>query len=277
VTETADLRTAGVRARARRAAVLLAVVLALTAFLGHAAPATAQTPPPETPQPEVSIDIGSVDKKPSSIVVVIVLITLIAVAPALLLMMTSFTRIIVVLGLLRNALGIQQLPPNQVVVGLALFLKFFVMGPTLKIVNETALQPMLHGEIDQSEAMKRAEVPIKTFMLDNTRPSELGLFVDLADQENGDQAMPEHPEELPLTVIVPAFVLSELKTAFIIGFVIFIPFLVIDMLVSSTLMSMGMMMLPPVLVSLPFKILLFVVVDGWTLVVESLVRSFNTG
>jgi len=218
----------------------------------------------------VSIDIGGALKSPSESVTIIVLLTLISVAPSLLIMMTSFTRTVIVLSLTRNAMGVQTIPPNQVVVGLALFLSLFIMGPTLNKVNHDALQPYLKGTITQGQAIKAAETPIKGWMLKQTRQSELAVFVD-----QPGQVKPKTPSDIGLTTLIPAFLLSEIKTAFIMGFVIFIPFLVIDLIVSSTLMSMGMMMLPPVLVSLPFKILLFVLVDGWGLVVQSLLKSFR--
>ncbi len=280
----------------RRALVTACVVLAMFAgFTATARHASAQvTPPtaplaPETPTPGVdsddtvvdetndatiTLDVGDVDgngeNEPNQSVVIILLLTLLAVAPALLMMFTSFTRIVIVLSLTRNALGLTAIPPNQVVVGLSIFISFFVMAPTLTEINEDALQPMLDGELTYSEAWDIAQVPLKEFMLAQTRSSELNLFI----KASGEPA-PENREDVSMVTLVPAFVLSEIKTAFIIGFVIFIPFLIIDLVVSSALMSMGMFMLPPVLVSLPFKLLLFVMVDGWSLVVESLITSFN--
>lgn len=225
----------------------------------------------------IQIDLGDLTgtetaegEKPGQSVLIILLLTLLAVAPALLVMLTSFTRIVIVLSLVRNALGLQAIPPNQVVVGLALFLSLFVMLPTLSEMNDKALQPLLEGDITQGEAYERASDPLRTFMLKQTRKGELALFVDASGEER-----PAKPEDVSMASLVPAFILSELKTAFIIGFVVFIPFLVIDLVVSSSLMSMGMFMLPPVLVSLPFKLLLFVMVDGWALVVRSLITSFN--
>lgn len=202
---------------------------------------------------------------------IILLITVISVAPALLVLMTSFTRIVIVLGFVRTSLGTQQMPPNQVLVGLALFLTLFIMAPTFSAMNETALQPYLKGDITQSQALDKASVPIKTFMFSHTREKDLLLFMKYTKMEK-----PKNYQDIPLTVMVPAYAISELKTAFQMGFMIFIPFLVIDIVVSSTLMAMGMMMLPPVMISLPFKILLFVLVDGWYLVVKSLLLSFNT-
>ena len=218
----------------------------------------------------ISLDVGGEEGKPSQSLLIIILLTLLAVAPALMIMLTSFTRIVIVLSLTRNALGLQGVPPNQVLVGLALFLSLFVMGPTLSKINEEALQPMLKGDIGQQEAYDVAIVPLRSFMMEQTRPDELAMFVSASTNEK-----PSTPADVTLSALIPAFILSELKTAFIIGFIIFIPFLVIDMVVSSSLMSMGMMMLPPVLVSLPFKLLLFVLVDGWALVTKSLLTSFG--
>jgi flagellar biosynthetic protein FliP len=232
------------------------------------------TPAPGSDDATISIDFGDLDgtgeKKPGQSVVIILLLTVIAIAPALMVMLTSFTRIVIVLSLTRNALGLPSIPPNQVVIGLALFLSLFVMAPTLSEINEKALQPLLDGKIEYSEAYERAQGPLRAFMLEQTRRGELNLFINAAGGER-----PETRENIKLSTLIPAFVLSELKTAFIIGFVIFVPFLIIDLVVSSTLMSMGMFMLPPVLVSLPFKLLLFVMVDGWALVVSSLITSFR--
>jgi flagellar biosynthetic protein FliP len=218
----------------------------------------------------ISLDLDGVGNKPSQSLMIIVLITLLSVAPALLIMMTGFTRIVIVLSLTRNALGLHTIPPNQVIVGLAMFLSFFVMSPTFSDINRDAIQPLLKGEKTQSQAYESAVTPLRTFMLKQTRKGELAMFTAAA---NGGQR-PEKPEDVGLAALIPAFILSELKTAFIIGFVVFIPFLVIDIVVSSSLMSMGMMMLPPVFVSLPFKLLLFVMVDGWGLIVRSLLKSF---
>lgn len=223
----------------------------------------------------INIDFGNLDgakegEKPGQSVIIILLLSLLAVAPALLIMLTSFTRIVIVLSLTRNALGLTTIPPNQVVIGLSLFLSLFVMLPTLSQVNDTALKPLLDGDLTTKEAYDKAQGPIRDFMLDQTRDGELNLFIKASRSET-----PETRDDVSLATLVPAFVLSELKTAFIIGFVVFVPFLIIDLVVSSTLMSMGMFMLPPILVSLPFKLLLFVMVDGWALVVKSLVTSFN--
>lgn len=208
----------------------------------------------------------------SDVVKMILIMTMISLAPFILLMMTCFTRIIIVFSFLRSALGLQQTPPNQVLVGLALFITFFIMQPVLAQVNETALQPYNDGLIETQEFLDRAAVPMKEFMLKQTTTKEVQLFKDLSADE--DIAAME-ANELPLHIVVPAFITSELKRAFLIGFLLYIPFLIIDMIVSSTLMSMGMIMLPPVMISLPFKILLFVVVDGWALLVKTLVMTYN--
>ena len=198
------------------------------------------------------------------------LMTLMALAPALILMMTSFTRIVVVLHFLRQAMGTNQVPPAQLVIGLALILTFFVMQPTLNAVNETALRPYMEKQIDQKTALQNAAQPFKDFMLRQVREKDLALFVNLSGQSK-----PENMADIGLAVLVPAFVISELRISFQIGFVLYLPFLIIDMVVSSVLLAMGMMMLPPVMISLPFKILLFVMADGWYLLVESLVKSFH--
>ncbi|MCB1907751.1 MAG: flagellar type III secretion system pore protein FliP [Rhodocyclaceae bacterium] len=200
----------------------------------------------------------------------LVLLTLLSFIPAAVLMMTSFTRIIIVFSLLRQAMGTQTSPPNQVLLGLSLFLTFFVMSPVAERVYTSAFLPLSENTIGLEEALGRASVPVKSFMLDQVREPDLELFASLARTEPVNKA-----EDLPLRVVIPAFVTSELKTAFQIGFIVFLPFLIIDMVVASVLMSMGMMMMSPVIVSLPFKIMLFVLVDGWTLLVGSLVRSFG--
>ncbi|QID19736.1 flagellar type III secretion system pore protein FliP [Nitrogeniibacter mangrovi] len=199
----------------------------------------------------------------------LVLLTSLTFLPAVLLMMTSFTRLIIVFSLLRHALGTQTSPPNQIIIGMALFLSFFIMGPTLEQVYDNAYLPLTQDTITFQEATTRAAVPMKAFMLKQVREPDLNLFAGMAKVPPVDKA-----EDLPMKVIVPAFVTSELKTAFQIGFIVFIPFLIIDMVVASVLMSMGMMMMSPVIVSLPFKIMLFVLVDGWTLLIGSLVQSF---
>nr|WP_242831123.1 flagellar type III secretion system pore protein FliP [Desulfosporosinus meridiei] len=219
----------------------------------------------------LSLDLGtSAPEQTGTSLQILMLLTVLSLAPAILMMMTSFTRIIIVLSFVRNALGTQQLPPNQVLVGLSLFLSFFIMAPTWNQINTNAVQPYMQNQITQSEAIDRAEEPLRMFMFKQTREKDLELFVGLSKMER-----PKTYREVPTYVLIPAFVISELKTAFQMGFAIFIPFIVIDMIVSSTLMSIGMMMLPPMMISLPFKLLLFVLVDGWHLVVESLVNSFK--
>ncbi|MGN7478516.1 flagellar type III secretion system pore protein FliP [Solibacillus silvestris] len=205
----------------------------------------------------------------STSVTLLFLLTVLSLAPSILILMTSFARIVIVLSFTRTALATNQMPPNQVIIGLALFLTFFIMAPTFQQVNEQALQPLFDEEINLEEAYERATIPFKQFMAQHTRQKDLELFIEYNEAE-----YPDSIEEIPMTLLVPAFALSEIKTAFQMGFMIFIPFLVIDMVVASTLMSMGMMMLPPVMISLPFKILLFVLVDGWYLVMKSLLQSF---
>jgi flagellar biosynthesis protein FliP len=206
----------------------------------------------------------------SNAVQILLLVAGISLVPALLFTVTGFTRILIVLGFIRTGLGTPSAPPNQVLVGIALFLTIFVMAPTLKTVKDDAIDPLSKGKISQAQAFKRGEAPLREFMFRQTRTQDLALFVRLAKIKN-----PKTRGDVPTYALIPAFIVSELKTAFQIGFLIFLPFLVIDLVVSSTLMSMGMMMLPPVFVSLPFKILLFVLVDGWDLVTRSLVESFR--
>ncbi len=205
----------------------------------------------------------------STSVKLLLLLTVLSLAPSILILMTCFTRIVIVLSFVRTALATQQMPPNQVIVGLSLFLTFFIMAPTFHEVNQKALTPLFNEKITLDEAYDRASVPFKEFMSAHTRQKDLQLFLDYAKEDK-----PKTIQDIPLTTLVPAFAISEIKTAFQIGFMIFIPFLVIDLVVASVLMSMGMMMLPPVMISLPFKILLFVMVDGWYLVVKSLLESF---
>ena len=205
-----------------------------------------------------------------SAVKIIMMLTVLTLAPAILIMMTSFTRIIIVLSFVRQALGTQQMPPNQLLVGLALFLTLFIMSPFFNKINEDALQPFLNNQITQDVAIEKSLAPIRVFMFHQTRAQDLELFVRMSKM-----GQPKTRADVPTPVLIPAFVLSELKTAFQIGFIIYLPFLVIDMVAASVLMAMGMMMLPPVVISLPFKIMLFVLVDGWTLLVGSLVKSFG--
>jgi len=223
------------------------------------------------PLPAIDLRVNPTDSPEEvvSSVKLLVLLSLLAVAPAFLLMVTSFTRIIVVLSLLRGAIGVPMTPPNQVLVGLALLLTVFIMSPVYGQINEKAIKPYLDGQIAQQQAFDEAYKPLRTFMLKQTRENDLSLFVAISKSDR-----PRSPEDVSLSVLAPAFVISELKTAFQIGFLLYVPFLVIDIVVASTLMSMGMFMLPPVMISLPFKLLLFVMVDGWYLVVKSLVESF---
>ncbi|MEB1810101.1 MAG: flagellar type III secretion system pore protein FliP [Bacillaceae bacterium] len=206
----------------------------------------------------------------STTIQILILLTVLSLAPSILILMTCFTRIVIVLSFVRTGLATQQMPPNQVIIGLALFMTFFIMAPVFAEVNEQALSPLLAGEIDQEEAFDRAVTPMKEFMAKHTREKDLALFMGYAGMDK-----PETLDDIPLTALVPAFAISEIKTAFQIGFFIFVPFLVIDMIVASVLMAMGMMMLPPVMIALPFKILLFVMVDGWHLIVKSLLLSFS--
>ena len=218
----------------------------------------------------MTISLGG-DTDPANVstaIQIVILMTLLTLAPSFILLMTSFTRFAIVLGFIRSAIGLQGAPSNQIIIGMSLFLTMFIMTPTAKRVNEEALQPYMNKEITTMQFAERASGPLKTFMVRQTRPSEVDFFLGLSGQG------PTATEDLPITVVVPAFVLSELRTAFQMGFLIYVPFLVIDFLVSATLMSMGMMMMPPMMISLPFKLLLFVLVDGWHLIVRSLVQSF---
>lgn len=216
----------------------------------------------------VSLTLDSDSGTLSANVRILLVITILALAPSILIMLTSFTKIIIVLHFVRSAIGTQTAPPNQVLIGLALFLTFFIMWPTFTQINEKAITPLDQGEITQQEALQRAEEPIRNFMYGQTQAKDLDLFCEIADVTYKDY------DDVPFVVLVPSFILSELREAFIIGVVIYIPFIVIDMVVSSVLMSMGMMMLPPTTISLPFKILLFVLADGWNLVIGGLVKTF---
>jgi flagellar biosynthetic protein FliP len=251
----------------RRRLILAAATLggAAVLFSGCVAQTTASGDPGAAPVVDTQ-DPQNV----SAALQILVLVTILTLAPAILVMVTSFTRTIIVLSLVRNAIGIPQLPPNQVLIGLSLFLAAFVMAPTVKAINDDAVQPYMSGSISQQQAFTNAEMPIRDFMFSQVRESDVALFMKLAGQPK-----PQNAEAVPTYVLVPAFIVSELKTAFQMGFVVFVPFLIIDLVISSALLSMGMMMLPPVIVSLPFKILLFVLVDGWALIIGSLVGSFG--
>lgn len=245
------------------------LMLALTVFaLGLffvTSPAMAQA---------ISIDFGSEGDGTVSgrLIQIVAVMTVLSLAPSILIMMTCFTRIIVVLSFLRTAIGIQQTPPNTVIISLALFLTFFIMTPTLQAAYESGVKPLMEEEIDEVTAFERTTTPFKRFMLDNTRVKDLELFVDLSKAGPFDS-----PDAIPLQIVIPSFMISELQRAFEIGFMLFLPFLIIDLVTASILMSMGMMMLPPVTVSLPFKIIFFVLVDGWSLVAGSLIQSFDSG
>lgn len=200
----------------------------------------------------------------------VLVLTVLTLAPAILIMMTGFTRILIVLSFLRQAIGVQQMPPNQMLVGLSLFLTFFIMGPAFTEINQKALQPYMNNQLTQDQALENTLAPLRKFMFNQTRDQDLALFVKLAQVEK-----PKTRADVPTLVLVPAFIVSELKTAFMIGFIIFLPFLIIDILAASVLMAMGMMMVPPAVIALPFKIMLFVLVDGWSLLIGSMVKSFG--
>jgi len=223
--------------------------------------------------PNINLSIGGNADSPDKVATVIQLLfilTVLSLTPAILLMLTSFTRIVIVLSLLRQAMGTQQMPSNQIIIGLSLFLTFFVMSPVWQTVHREALKPYYDEEISGEQAIEKAVVPIKAFLLKQTREKDIALFLQISRGKR-----PEKPADIALSVLVPAFIISELKTAFQIGFLLFLPFFIIDMVVASVLLSMGMMMLPPIMMSLPFKLLLFVLVDGWYLIIGSLVQSFR--
>ena len=255
------------------------LVLVALSFLASAGQTAVAATPPTTTQPSdeapgsanLELSFPDVTEDSSNSVVIILLLTVLSVAPSLLVLCTSFTRIVIVLSLTRNAIGIPQIPPQQVIVGLCVFLTLFVMGPTLSEMNDVGLDPLLDGDITTSQALDAAQVPLREFLLAHTREGELELFLDASDTPT-----PVARDEVPLNALIPAFVLSELKSGFIIGFVIFVPFLIIDLVVSAVLMGLGMMMLPPSFVSLPFKLLLFVMLDGWMLVVGTLLTSYDS-
>ncbi len=260
----------------RRLLILLAAIGSVFAVACFAVPALAQgAPAPSVPAvaiPHVNIGV-SPSTKPSDVAMslqILLLLTVVSLAPTMLVLLTSFTRIVVVLSFVRTALGTNQVPPTQVLVGLALLLTFFVMNPVIQDINKNALQPYLSNKITQSVALDRAQVPLRKFMFKQTREKDIALFYTISKEPR-----PANPAAVPTYLLVPAFVISELKTAFQIGFAIYIPFVVIDMVVASVLLSMGMMMIPPVIISLPFKILIFLLVDGWNLTVAALFASFN--
>ena len=255
------MRTALANSRHLLSAPVVAAGLALVVFLMMSTPAAAQN---------LSLDLGEGTTTTARIVQLLALLTVLSLAPSIIIMVTSFTRIVVVLAFLRSAIGTQQTPPNTVIVSLALFLTAFVMAPTFEAAYEQGIKPLINEEITQIEAFERSMAPVKVFMIEHVRDQDLRLFLDLAEIESIDD-----PQATPLRALIPAFMISELRRAFEIGFLLFIPFVIIDMVVASVLMSMGMMMLPPIMISLPFKLIFFVLVDGWYLVAGSLVQSFG--
>jgi flagellar biosynthetic protein FliP len=279
------------RTRAAHWTARAAVVLAMAALVGvalmilspamaHAAPVPPAdptppadpVPPTQAPGPGVTVDINGLNGTPSASILTLLGITLLSVAPALLLMMSSFTKIFVVLAMTRNALSLPSIPPNQVLAGLSLFLSLFIMWPVLTDINTVAVQPYVDGAITFQQAFDLGQAPLREWMLSYTREEDIALMTRASDQPN-----PADAASVPLYTLIPAFMISELRAAFIIGFVVFVPFLIIDLVVASALMAMGMMMLPPVMISLPFKILLFILVDGWGLVIRSLLESYAGG
>jgi flagellar biosynthetic protein FliP len=248
-------------------AALLGVVLILAFTMP--AMAQAQTPGGQVPMISIDLDQNADNGKVGVVMQIFLLLTVLSLAPSILVMVTSFTRIAIVLSLLRQAIGSNQLPPNQIIIGLSLFLTFFVMAPVWQNVHQEALKPYLANELNSTEALHKAVEPIRKFMIRQTREKDLGMMMSVAKLER-----PKNIDEVPFQVLVPSFIISELKTAFQIGFMLYVPFLIIDMVVASVLLSMGMMMLPPVMVSLPFKLMIFVLIDGWYLIVGSLVKSF---
>jgi len=254
------------RLTGRRIRIFVPVLLAMLAVIALAsAPAAAQS----AESLEIRLSGGDGDGRLTMPIRIMILMTVLTVIPAILISITSFTRLIIVMHFIRQALGTQTMPPNQVLIGLSLFLTFFIMQPTFDRVNQQALEPLLSGEITEMEALDNASVPMRQFMLRYTREKDLALFTRIAGLPR-----PNSPEDVSMRVLIPSFMISEMKTAFQIGFVLFIPFLVIDMVVASILLSMGMIQLPPIMISVPFKLLLFVMVDGWNLIVGSLVKSF---
>lgn len=249
--------------------VLIKIFIALILVSALVSPAFSQS----VPIPSVSIAIGD-SEEPTDVAVtlkILFLITILSIAPTILIMLTSFTRMVVVFSFLRHAMGTQQMPPNQVIVSLALFLTFFVMTPVWKEINHSALQPFLAKEVSYEIALDRAAQPLKEFMMHQTREKDLSLLMKISQDKK-----PKTISDVDIITLIPAFVMSELRTAFQIGFLIYVPFLILDMVVACVLLSMGMMMLPPIMISLPFKLLLFVLVDGWYLIVGSLIKSFAT-
>jgi flagellar biosynthetic protein FliP len=249
----------------------IGVVLGIGLSTVFLAPGNSAAAAPQTAAPLISIGVDQAQEpgKMAIVLQIFLLMTVLSLAPAILIMLTSFTRVVIVLSLLRRALGTMQMPPNQVIIGLALFLTFFIMTPVWQQVNQTALQPYLENKIEQQQALQKAAEPLRGFMFKQTREKDLALFVNIAKIER-----PKDVNDIPISVLIPSFIISEVKTAFQIGLLLYVPFLIIDMVVASVLLSMGMMMLPPIMISLPFKLMLFVLADGWNLLIGSLVRSF---
>jgi len=268
VTNTHSLRQVQGRHRRKKIAILFGLLaVMLIGFATIAGSAWGQTPAPLI---SIGLDQEGDQGQVAVVMQLFLLMTVLSLAPSILIMLTSFTRIAIVFSLLRQAMGTNQLPPNQVVIGLSLFLTFYVMAPVWQQVNQDALQPLIAKEINQTQALDRALGPIRNFMISQTREKDLALLVNVAKMQR-----PANVGEVPTTVLIPSFIISELKTAFQIGFMLYVPFLIIDMVVASVLLSMGMMMLPPIMVSLPFKLMIFVLADGWHLIVGSLVKSFS--
>jgi flagellar biosynthetic protein FliP len=271
-------RPGAVRRRPRRASgravaaavTALALALVLLVPLATAAPPPVLAPAVTTPFFSIGLTPGEEPARSTVTLQIFLLMTVLSLVPAILIMLTSFSRIVIVLSLVRRALGTNTLPSNQIVIGLALFLTIFIMAPVWQKINADALQPYLDKKISNQQAFESAVIPLREFMFKQTREKDLALFVDIAKLKR-----PENPDDIPTTVLIPSFIISEIKTAFEIGLLLYVPFLIIDMVVAAVLLSMGMMMLPPIMVSLPFKLLLFVVADGWYLLVGSLVKSFR--
>lgn len=250
--------------RAKIVLIALGIMFVVSGLLGSSADAVTV--------PTIQIGVGESDEpqEVAKTLQIALILTVLALAPSILIMMTSFTRIIIVFSFLRHALNTQQMPSNQILIGMALFLTFYIMSPVWQKINDTALQPYMNEHIPLQEALQKAAIPLREFMLKQTKQKDLELLVSMTKGER-----PRTPDDIPLTTIIPAFMISEVSTAFSVGFLLYIPFLVIDMVVACVLLSMGMMMLPPVMISLPFKILLFVLVDGWNLLIASVIKSFH--
>ncbi|MBA3029233.1 MAG: flagellar type III secretion system pore protein FliP [Desulfobacteraceae bacterium] len=245
-------------------------ILLVILFIGLPGLCQAQDNPVKNSIFSLDLNQGENDGKLSVVVEIFILMTVLTLAPAILVMVTSFTRIVIVLSILRQALGTQQTPPNQIIIGLALFLTLFIMAPVWENINENALQPYMQKTISQEQAFDKAIQPLRTFMVKQTREKDIAMLIQISKTER-----PKNINDVPTTILIPAFIISELKTAFQMGFLLYIPFLILDMVISSILLSMGMMMLPPVMISLPFKLMLFVLADGWHLIAGSMIKSFG--